>query len=607
MDPVLVKVLLGTSGSVSILLNFALVIIMHIEPLLCKEFSNIFIYHLLIANMLIGMNDVFQAIIYQFYDAEGRQTYWLLIKIGLAVLVASYIGSLLQVISMTICRLLAILFPLREKVLLRYSRLRVIAFSNWGISFIIFSLTVPIALCTQYLPAFYGYIITVTLFVSSIILLAAYAIQLKVTLRHIRCIKSSQPMTSYSLANTFSPSSAKLDQKPTFHRISLMLRKSRKSSIVSYNNSSVAEYSIHKKVSEGDIGYLEAERKPPKLNSDLSDSYNVHIFDEDIAKAAGDVQSLCLSKAGDRFALENGKKSSQEDFGSGLIKCTCSVRKNLKANIVEYTSENCACLQVSCFEAERNGKIVNNITIVGERFIGNDIAIKHLESNFRKIIFSHDNQKEVCLLDTKSEKVVAGSFPLLSVVDNDLSRSSKGERYNLPSEEYETNSSCDIELILNESCAHDGKMLSKEGVKENAIVSECQKPLVIVKDGVGESAPQEARISRDAELLLTSRRNHLPINDRRVLPNVFKVKQKLRALLHCIGILLAFVVTWLLTALGAFGLLINSPVLTSAFLSDVADIMIGFGASFNSVIYVVTNKKLRRSIARRLLRLKHCF
>ena len=70
MHPVLVKVLLGTFGSISILVNGVLLIIFYIEPLLCKEFSNVFVCHLSMANLIVGMNDVLQAIIYDVYTGE---------------------------------------------------------------------------------------------------------------------------------------------------------------------------------------------------------------------------------------------------------------------------------------------------------------------------------------------------------------------------------------------------------------------------------------------------------------------------------------------------------------------------------------------------------
>ena len=604
MQPVLVQVLLGTLGSVSILVNGVLLIIFYIEPLLCKEFSNVFVCQLSIANLIVGMNDVLQAIIYDVYSMEEQQSQKNLIKISLAVLVGSYFASLLHITAVTISRLLAILFPLKDKVMLRFSRLRTVALLNWGISLTIFGLTIPIGLFTQYLPLFYGSAVAGTLFVSIVVIVAAYAIQLKVVLRHIRSIRSTLPKFSLDEPYTTSPLSTKLNQE------SKLSSNPRFSDLPSCERSLAAKGELLRTSSQPGIGCLSEDGGAGAMMSDINNSHYQEYVDETIPEAGNcpcaiefpDEKNIVqhrrrkMSKPQEDVACSQGSTNIELSvFCIGESRGGSDAVKDEVINIEKIAV--CAIESHGCRSSAEYEADVNRKTIVDKRLFGDSVGEEHKISNLKESMFICDRQIPSCLniADADGTDSKLSSFGAVRGIE---------EFYGKRIEQCVTSRAGlrdfrDRKAVGDEFYECTIQKCCRKGFEETSVLNERQRPVLTLKLDDGEIINASC-LRSEPDRLTRSKKAELPgISVRRKL---IESKQELRALIYCISISLAVILTWFLTALGALGLLINSPVLSSPDLSDVADIIVAFGASFNSVIFVITNRKMRWSIARRFRR-----
>ena len=641
------KALLGTFGSISILFNCLLMIIFRSEPRLLEELSNIFVFHLSIANMIIGLSDVFQAIIYDIYNTESQATHRILIKTGLAVLVASYFSSLLHVLAMTITRLIAILFPLKERFLLRFSRLRLITYLNWGVSVLMFVLVLVTGLLSSHLATFYGYTITFTLFSSIIVIIAAYAIQFKIVLRHLRHIQSCLPSVSIELElakNFFPVAATKYDEglcgEDVMPEPPVSLRHFDN---LCYENDiatpgrSVRQISANAANERGSF-----EIMLPAVQNSATARANECIMPK-IEPLIGQCSANVPAEDYDSIAME---------FTVGQNSATayaneCSMPK-IEPLIGQYSANVSAEYNDSVAMEFSVGQTSANLPAEDYNSIAMEFAVDQKSGNISSAKWGMI--ETACPVDQNS------SF--LSAAGNDSTKTVPSAGQTFPKvfckAEWPKRNRPDLDLAVDvanlSSHCRKSEILSKKEVESGEKVDgkiaksyEFDSTLKLegAKSQTGDQGStiifnggmenREEAIKEPEPAMMSSISNYIdlrgrPANDRSSRPgmalndfqsstkdrkpmiaNMIKLKKELRALLYCLGISFAFIMTWFCTALGALGLLINDKFLTSPSLSDIADIAVAFGASFNSMIYVMTNRKIRQTAKRRMQRVFRCF
>ena len=576
--------------------------------------------------MIIGLSDVFQAIIYDIYNAESQATHRILIKTGLAVLVASYFSSLLHVLAMTITRLIAILFPLKERFLLRFSRLRLITYLNWGVSVLMFVLVLVTGLFTSHLATFYGYTITVTLLSSIIVIIAAYAIQFKIVLRHLRHIQSCLPSVSIELElakNFFPVAATKYDEglcgedvmpePPVSLRhfdnlcyendIATPGRSVRQISANAANER--GSFEIRLPAVQNSATARANECIMPKIEP-LIGQCSAHVPAEDYDSIAmeftvgqnsatacanecsmpkiepliGQYSANVPAEYNDSVAMEFAVVQNSGNISSakwGMIEIACPVDQN---------SSFLSAVENDSLKTEPSaGQTFPKVCCKAERPDRNrpdlDLAVDVANSS------SHCRKSEIL----SKKEVESGEK-----VDGKIAKS------------YEFDSTLKLEGVKSQTSDQGSTIIFNGGMenREEAI----KEPEPAMMSSISNYIDLRGRSANDR-----SSRPGMALNDfqsstkdrKPMIANMIKLKKELRALLYCLGISFAFIMTWFCTALGALGLLINDKFLTSPSLSDIADIAVAFGASFNSMIYVMTNRKIRQTAKRRMQRIFRCF
>ena len=191
MNPVLLKCLLDVAGSVAVILNGIIVYLFSTTVSMRKD-TNLFIYNLCITNLFVGLNAIFQGIVYEVdgFDHESLKIQIRMLKIALAVRTFLYINSLLHVTTMVLSKLNKIMFPTKEKRTKTPKFIHYILTSNWIISLLILCVTILLGILTNHIEEFYGYLVTTSFFVSFIIMTLKYIASFKKVMEQIRKVKS---------------------------------------------------------------------------------------------------------------------------------------------------------------------------------------------------------------------------------------------------------------------------------------------------------------------------------------------------------------------------------------------------------------------------------
>ena len=497
--------------------------------------------------------------------------------------------------------------------MLRFSRLRTVAMLNWGISLTIFGLTIPIGLCTQYLPLFYGSIVAGTLFVSIVVVVAAYAIQLKVALRHIRSIRSTLPKLSLDTTYTASPLSTKFNEEPTFESFSSRLpRNPQFSDVRSYENSCAVKGDLLRTSSPLRLGSLNEDRGAEEMMSNIHNSQCEGFVDETIPEAENYPEA-----ENEKYIIQHRRRKiskPQEDLaesqGSNIIELGvfCIEKGRGWGDVVKDEMIDVEKITVCTIESHRCPNSLEykadiySTAIIDEGLCGDDVGEVHRIPNLKGEILVCDDQISSCWNIADAEVMDSKLESLGALSGNEELDGKKIEQCVTPTvdlREFREGKGLGEELyecITQKCCRND--------FEEASVPTERQKSVLTLKLSKGAIVTSDC-LRYEPGRLTTSKKaeSHRMSVPRKLIAS----KQELRALIYCIGISLGFILTWFLTGLGALGLLINNQVLTSPHLSDVADIIVAFGASFNSMIFVITNKKMRRSLGRRFRKSLQCF
>ena len=192
MNPVLSKLLLDVAGSVAVLLNGIMVYLFSTTVSMRKD-TNLFMYNLCITNLFVGLNAIFQGIVYEMdgFDHESSKIQIRMLKIAFAVRTFLYINSLLHVTTMVLSKLNKIMFPTKEKSTKTPKKfIYYILTSNWIISLLIFCMTILLGTLTNHIEEFYGCLVTTSFFVSFIIMTLKYVASFKKVFEQIGKVKS---------------------------------------------------------------------------------------------------------------------------------------------------------------------------------------------------------------------------------------------------------------------------------------------------------------------------------------------------------------------------------------------------------------------------------
>ena len=560
MHALVVKLLLGVFGAIAVLLNSVLITVFSKNSSLRRGF-NIFVFHLCIANLLVGINDLFQVVIYDLYALDnGKGNYRTLFKIGLAALVASYLSSLLNVVGLTVSRLLVIIYPLQINTYMRDTRFRKILTANWLIALTIMIITLALGLHTRYLPAFYGYVITISLTSSFIAMSTSHAIMFKHVLLQIQNIKEAKS-SEFSFSHSFSVN--KYATEPGLNQNGGYKDNNTNTNIFDdeigeqyYQEASVtvSKHSSHERSQK------QYERFKDTVLSNTSVVNDKECLPEEIKKEVN------VDQHGGIFTNIGPSNSSdlQEDFSHfGKVAARTVVCKQMPDSDLTVTSD----IDKSSLEnrfvctSDSGGK---NQTISGMRNENSEchdiVKENHKESQFEKSIKSLDNRHrrsaQSVLLDQREKKPEQQPRERVSSRRNGAFICKKDEL------------NTDYESVLNRSST-----LNQES---NVDFKEKQEQMSVDRNRSSQS------------------QEHKPLKQRYLLSRARNLKAELHAVSYCLGLSLSFLLTWFLASLGAFGLLINNTTLTSAKLSDAADIAIASGCVLCTMIHVSSNRDLRR-------------
>ncbi|XP_065056986.1 uncharacterized protein LOC135685108 [Rhopilema esculentum] len=587
MHTLIVKLLLGVFGAIAVLLNCVLIAVFSKNSSLRRGF-NIFVYHLCIANLLVGINDLFQVVIYDLYAFDnGKGNYRTLFKVGLAALVASYLSSLLNVVGLTVSRLLVIMYPLQIDTYMRDTRFRKILTANWLIALTIMIITLVLGLHTRYLPAFYGYVITISLTSSFIVMSTSHAIMFKQVILQIKNIKETKSSFEFSF------------KQSSIGQLTATVPVGHSFSVNEYatepglnHNGGYEESNTNKTVLEDKIGeqYQQegsvtvskhsSHERLQKQYERFKDTVlsNTSVVNDKECLSEGIKREVNVDQPGGIFTnIEPSNSSDLQEDSSHFVKVgpktvvckripdsnlavTSDIEKSNLENRLVGTSDSGCKDQTNSGMRNENSECYNIVT-------GNN-----KESQFEKSIKSLDNSyrrsAQSVLLDQREKKAEQQPREHVSSRLNGAFLCKKHE------------SKTDHESVLNR--------LSTINQESNFVLEEKQKHASI----------DRTRSSKSKE--------HKPSKKRYLLSRARNLKAELHAVFYCLGISLSFLLTWFLASLGAFGLLINNKNLASAILSDAADIAIACGCVLSTIIHVSSNRDLRRYLKKDVNRTLSC-